>query len=168
MPFWRSFAHLVWTTKNREPLINPGNEDALHGCLIAKADELDCYIHAIGNVADHIHIIISIPPKHSVATVVKHLKGNSSHFMNHELGDGSPDFAWQRGYGYLTLGESQCERAIAYVRGQKQHHRTNSTNSWLERVDEDEGGHTAGMASSNATFIREDEPVYIINDELFF
>jgi REP element-mobilizing transposase RayT len=139
MPFWRSFAHLVWTTKNREPLIRPSIEAPLYAALVATAAELGCYVHAVNGIADHVHLIISIPPKHSVSTVVKHLKGSSSHFVNHELQPGSATpFAWQRGYGYLSLGKSQCERAIAYVRNQKQHHPDGTTNGWLERVDDED------------------------------
>ena len=49
-------------------------------------------------------------------------------------------FQWQRGYGALTLGEKQRAAAIEYVRRQKQHHQQQTTNAWLERVDEfDEG-----------------------------
>lgn len=150
MPFWRSFAHLVWTTKNREPLIRLEIEGPLYAALISKAAELGCYVHAVNGIADHVHLIISIPPKHSVSSVVKHLKGNSSHFVNqvlvsHVLPAGTQPFAWQRGYGYLSLGESQCERAIAYVRNQKQHHAAQTTNSWLERADDEDEAEQSGV-----------------------
>ena len=45
-------------------------------------------------------------------------------------------FAWQRGYGVFTLGESQRARAEAYVHNQKEHHRQQTTNQWLEHMDE--------------------------------
>jgi REP element-mobilizing transposase RayT len=161
MPFWRSYAHLIWTTKNREPLINAAMEDALYACLIAKAAELSCFVHAVGGVADHVHVVISIPPKHSVATVVKHLKGSSSHYVNHVLGVGAQPFAWQRGYGYLSLGESQCERAVAYVKGQKQHHVMDTVNSWLERVDED---NEEAYPSERIRVVRETQPTYLSDE----
>ena len=82
-------------------------EARLYACLVTKAAELGCYVHAVNGVEDHIHLIISIPPKHSVAWVVKNLKGSSSHFVNYVAAPGST-FAWQRGYGYLSLGEGQC------------------------------------------------------------
>ncbi len=166
MPFWRSYAHLIWTTKNREPLINLEIEEALYGCLIAKAAELGCFAHAVGGVTDHVHVVISIPPKHSVATVVKHLKGSSSHYVNHVLRNGSQAFAWQRGYGYLTFGESQCERAVAYVKGQKQHHLMNTVNNWLERVDEDNEDEAPSTASAPKSQhgVREPSPVYLSDE----
>lgn len=145
MPFWRSFAHLVWTTRNREPLIRPEIEEPLYAAMISKAAEMGCFVHAVNGVADHVHLIVSIPPKHSVSTVVKHLKGNSSHFVNHVLPAGSQPFAWQRGYGFLSMGESQCQRAIAYVQNQKQHHAAETTNLWLERVADEEESEQSGV-----------------------
>jgi len=140
MAFWRSYAHIVWATKNREPLIRPHIESEIYAYIISKAVELNCYIHAINGVEDHIHLIISIPPKHSVAWVVKTLKGSSSHFVNNTLHPQEFHFVWQRGYGYLTLGESQCPRAITYVKNQKERHRQRDVNAWLERYSEfDEG-----------------------------
>lgn len=169
MPFWRSFAHLVWTTKNREPLIRPEIEADLYSCLVGKAAELGCYVQAINGIADHVHLVISIPPKHSVATVVKNLKGASSHFINHALPAGPQPFAWQRGYGYLSLGEKQSAWAVAYVENQKQHHQMRTTNSWLEKVDEDDGEEGASAAPSSPTkIIREQALSYTASDELPF
>jgi len=64
MSFWRSYAHLVWATKQREPLIRPDLEDRLYACLIDRAAELGCFVHAVNGVEDHVHLVISIPPKH--------------------------------------------------------------------------------------------------------
>ena len=45
-------------------------------------------------------------------------------------------FAWQRGYGVFTLGESQLAKAVSYVENQKTHHKEGTTLSSLERIDE--------------------------------
>ncbi len=166
MTFWRSYAHLVWATKNREPLIRSEIEAGLYAALVSKAAELGCYVHAVNGVSDHVHLIISIPPKHSVAWVVKNLKGSSSHFANHELPPGPGPFGWQRGYGYLSLGESQCERAVAYVENQKQHHHAGTTNSWLEKTDDEVDGnddHSEGKQT-----IHEKRAEYRVDDEFPF
>ena len=47
MPFWRLNYHLVWSTKNRESLIQPNIEQRLYGYLINKAAELGVYVYAI-------------------------------------------------------------------------------------------------------------------------
>jgi len=85
------------------------------------------------------YIIPAIPPKHSVAWVVKILKGSSAHFVNTELRPPGLYFAWQRGYGSLTIGERQRAAAIDYVLRQKEHHQQQTTNAWLERCDDEEG-----------------------------
>ena len=146
MAFWRLYYHLVWATKNRERLIQPGIERRLYGYIVNKAAELGVHVYAIDGWYDHIHLVVSIPPKHAVADVVKRLKGASSHDLNHSAGLESA-FAWQRGYGALSLGERQRPIAEAYVANQKQHHKERETHPWLERDDVlDEGPADAGLA----------------------
>jgi putative transposase len=144
--FWRLYYHLVWATKNREHLIQPETENRLYAYVVRKAAELDVYVYAINGWYDHIHLLVAIPPKLAVADVVKRLKGSSSHYLNH-AGELPYEFAWQRGYGALTLGERQRPTAEVYVRDQKIHHGQGATNAWLERSSEfDEGPVDAGIA----------------------
>ena len=139
MPFWRTYYHLVWTTKKREALIRPEIESRLYGYLESKARELGVHVYAIGGWTDHVHLVVAIPPRLSVAEVVKGLKGASAFHMNHGPAQDA-HFAWQRGYGVFSLGEKQRPVAEAYVRQQKEHHSRQSTNSWLERTDETDDG----------------------------
>ena len=144
MTFWRLYYHLTWATQNREPLIQPDMEEQLYAYLVRKAAELDVYIYAVNGWYDHSHLVAAIPPKQAVAEVVKHLKGASAHYVNHDMH--AAHFQWQRGYGALTLGEKQKSAAIAYVQGQKQHHQQHTTNAWLERAAEfDEGPFDHGL-----------------------
>jgi putative transposase len=145
MPFWRTYYHLVWTTKNREPLIQRAVEKRLYAYMVRKAAELDVRVYAVNGWHDHVHLIVSIPPKESVANVVKHLKGASSHDLNATCGF-EHSFAWQRGYGALTLGERQRAAAEEYVRNQKAHHEQNTANTWLEyAVEPDQGPPDSGL-----------------------
>ena len=83
MPFWRTYYHLVWATKNREPLIQPAIERRLYAYLLNKARELEVRVYAINGWFDHVHLVGSVPPKHAVAYVVKRLKGASAFDLNH-------------------------------------------------------------------------------------
>ena len=161
MPFWRLYYHLVWATKNREHLIQPEVETRLYAYIVSKAAELGVYVYAIDGWYDHIHLVVSIPPKHAVAYVVKCLKGASSHDLN-QAGGLDYQFAWQRGYGALSMGESQRPQAEVYVRDQKQHHRHETTNGWLERYTEfDEGPIDVGITPGPVpAVLREDEAGY--------
>jgi REP element-mobilizing transposase RayT len=163
MPFWRSYYHLIWATKDRVPLIQPAIERRLFPYLISKARESKSNVYAINGWTDHVHLVASIPPSYAVADVVKSLKGASSHFLNHEVGL-QAHFAWQRGYGVLTVGERQRPIAEEYVRRQKEHHQRETTIAWLERVDEfDDGPPDVDDDASAATkVLREESAVYSV------
>ena len=74
MPFWRTYYHLVWATKDRAELIGPEVEETLFRYLVNKAAELNVRVYAINGWFDHVHMVVGIPPKHSIATVVKRLR----------------------------------------------------------------------------------------------
>ena len=99
MALWRLYYHLVWATKERQPLINPEREAELYAYIIGKLDALSCIVHAIGGVEDHIHLVVSIPPTLSIADFVKNIKGSSAYHMNQALSASSNKFGWQEGYG---------------------------------------------------------------------
>lgn len=166
MPFYRLYYHLIWATKNREPLIQPDIETRLFPYLVNKAAELGVYVYALNGWTDHIHMVVAIPPKYAVAEVVKHFKGASAYDLNH-ANELNGAFAWQRGYGALTIGERQRSIAETYVNQQKEHHRQQTINAWLERdSDFDEGpteiGHTSGIVPP---LIRESPMGYEVSDD---
>ena len=160
MPFWRMYYHLVWTTKERAALIRPELEPELYGYLRSKAREMGVHVYALNGWTDHVHVIASIPPRLAVADVVKRLKGASSHHLNHREG-AEEKFRWQRGYGALTFGQRQLPQAKAYVDRQKEHHREQTTNASLERVDAfDDGPAEDGTRPGEARSVRESDPAY--------
>ena len=172
MPFWRTYYHLVWATKNREPLITPTIERALYDCIIHKAAALGIYIYALNGWVDHVHVVSAIPPKIAIAEGVKHMKGASAHWLNENFPQ-EPHFAWQRGYGVLTLGEKQRPQAEAYVLNQKIHHQQQTTNSWLERYEnEDEGPPDTGWPSPQIArgvlLVKETRAEYLVTDSFPF
>ena len=63
MALWRLYYHLVWGTKNRQHLIDNQCEAKLYPYIVSKADSLNCIIHAINGTENHIHLVVSIPPK---------------------------------------------------------------------------------------------------------
>ena len=78
---------------------------------------------AIGGVADHVHILLSLPGTMSVAKAMQLLKGNSSKWI-HETFPKLRTFAWQEGYAAFSLGVSGIEETRAYISNQEEHHRT--------------------------------------------
>ena len=86
---------------------------------------------------DHVHIVVSIPPKIAVADCVRHLKGASAYAINRM--DGSDgQFKWQAGYGALTVGEKSLETVMEYTARQKEHHKAGTMIDVYEGIDEEE------------------------------
>jgi REP element-mobilizing transposase RayT len=55
MPFWQLYYHIVWSTKNRQPLLTPDVEPAIYGLLRKKAVDLGASIYALNGYLDHVH-----------------------------------------------------------------------------------------------------------------
>jgi putative transposase len=135
--YWRLHYHLIWATHDREPIITPEREKMFYGVLYNKGEELGLKIHAAGNIEDHVHVVMSIPPKIAVADSVRHLKGASSFAINHMVrSDGK--FKWQGGYGALTISGKSLEAVMEYAARQKEHHRENKLIEIYESIGEEE------------------------------
>ena len=134
MSLWRIYYHIVWATKQRQLLIGSDKEPELYNYIIGKSNFLNCIVHAIGGMEDHIHIVVSIPPTMAISEFVKKIKGSSSYYFNHTNTATSDKFAWQEGYGVFSLGSKQLESAVIYVTNQKLHHSQGTTNSHLEKA----------------------------------
>ena len=77
---------------------------------------------AIGGTADHIHALLSLPSMMSFAKAVQLIKGGSSKWV-HETFPKYKKFEWQEGSGAFSVSASQAQKTIAYIKGQKEHHR---------------------------------------------
>ena len=133
MPYWRLIYHIIWGTKNRERLITPEIERDLYGYLRGKAFAMNCSLHAINGVADHIHLAISIPPALAVARAVGRLKGASAHYLNQKYPMGVY-FAWQRFYSVLSISEKDLAFVVGYINRQKQRHAANLLEQQFEAL----------------------------------
>lgn len=103
MAYWRLYYHIVWATKERQPLITAKLEPVLYGFLVGKVESLGCKVQAIGGIENHLHLTTSIPPSIAVAEFVRRIKGSSSHHLNNDLGYTIPQFSWQGGYGIFSV-----------------------------------------------------------------
>ena len=138
MALWRLYYHIVWATKERQPLIAPERESKLYQYIIGKANTFECIVYAIGGTENHIHLVTSIPPSLSIADFVQNIKGSSAYHFNHNW-QGDRSFGWQRGYGVFSLGNKQLTIATNYVKNQKAHHAKGTIIASLEQesVDND-------------------------------
>jgi REP-associated tyrosine transposase len=121
--FTSSLHHCVFATKGREPSLTPKIRERLWPYLGGIARENGMKALAIGGVADHVHILLSLPATMSVSKAMQLLKGNSSKWI-HETFPALRSFAWQEGYGAFSIGISGIDETRAYIRDQEEHHRT--------------------------------------------
>jgi putative transposase len=109
----------VFITKERIDLIPNEVREHLYGYIFGIAKNLGIEIMALGGTANHIHILMTLPPKQSLSSAVRDLKANSSRWMS-ESGLG---FAWQSGFGAFSVSPSQVAVVKNYIRNQAEHHK---------------------------------------------
>ncbi|MCK6577915.1 MAG: IS200/IS605 family transposase [Anaerolineae bacterium] len=135
MPYSCCFYHIVWATRRRQPSIGAPHAQIIRAAINQKCEALGCKVFALNMVADHVHIALAIPPAHSVAEIVKHLKGAASRAVNVALRL-EEVFAWQEGYGVHTLSERGMPTIVNYITRQQEHHAANTLITVLERMTE--------------------------------
>ncbi len=135
--YGRLFYHFVWATWNREPLLTGPIQRHAYALIRSKCRELRCEVHALGGIADHVHLLVSLPRTLCVADFAEGVKGASSRALNKarvEVGEG---FKWQGGYGSLTVSPSHLRRVIRYIENQEEHHRAVTLWEAAERIEVD-------------------------------
>lgn len=113
--------HIVFSTKDRKPLITPDVKERLYDYMGGIVRGLGGISLGINGMSDHAHLLAKLRPDKAVSDVLRDLKANASGWM-HEVFPDVKDFAWQRGYGAFTVSASQVERVRQYIANQEIHH----------------------------------------------
>jgi len=119
----RLHIHLVFSTKNREPLIADPVRDSLHRYMASVLQNLGCAPVLINSVEDHAHLLFDLARTISISQAVEDVKKSSSKWIKTQ-GQEFAGFAWQAGYGAFAVSESNVETVRAYIANQREHHRT--------------------------------------------
>lgn len=114
--------HLVFSTKERRPLITPRLESELYPYLGGILRDQRGELLEVGGTEDHIHLLASLHSSTSMAEIVRLLKSNSSKWIREQRRFGKW-LGWQTGYGAFTVSASQLATVQRYVVRQKEHHR---------------------------------------------
>jgi REP element-mobilizing transposase RayT len=123
--FTKLYAHLIFSTKNREPFLNDSIRPRVHGYLATTVRNLDSPYVVVGGVEDHVHLLFDIGKMHAPVEFVEQLKRESSKFVK-TLSAEYADFYWQRGYGMFSISPTHVDRVEQYVRRQQEHHQKQS------------------------------------------
>ncbi|MFI3165133.1 MAG: IS200/IS605 family transposase [Bacillota bacterium] len=135
---WRCQYHVVFAPKYRRQVIYGKVKNDI-GIILRKLCEYKgVEIIAAEACPDHIHMLISIPPKLSVASFMGYLKGKSSimifeKYANLKYKYGNRKF-WCRGYYVDTVGKNE-KKIAEYIRGQIQADKEYEQMSIKEFVD---------------------------------
>ena len=122
MSYVKLLNHIIFSTKNREPLITVEIEDRLIHYIGGIIRNNKGKLLAANTVPDHIHLYVSMKSTPSVATMLRLIKTNSSGWIHDTFHD-MKNFAWQKGYGAFSVSPSNEERVIRYIENQKEHHK---------------------------------------------
>jgi putative transposase len=115
------YAHITWHTWNRQRII--GQIDVRHILSATDAAAVRCRvrIHAIGILADHVHLVVSFAPDTTLSSFIREAKSSSALRINSSRSLGQ-EFRWCRGYYANTLCWSHVAAARAYVGSQFRRH----------------------------------------------
>jgi REP element-mobilizing transposase RayT len=116
------YIHYIFSTKNRKPLIKPEFEKKLFAYIGGIGRKMKTPVLVCGGMPDHIHLVVSLSGTKSVSKTIQEIKSNSSKWIN-ENHVTQQKFAWQRGYGAFSLGQSGLKNATRYIQNQKEHHK---------------------------------------------
>ena len=115
--------HIIFSSKNREPWLDSHVRPRMHAYLATVCRDLGAELVRVGGVADHVHIVTTLPRTVSQAQFIEQIEKASSKWIK-ELDARYRGFFWQRGYGAFSVSPSQLDAVLQYVDAQQEHHRT--------------------------------------------
>ena len=131
------YYHLVFHTKCNESYLEDLKlRKQVYHFIRNKCKRYHLFLHEIGGIENHVHLLIYIPPKIAVSQAVKLIKGSSSYFVNKEL-MGENILYWQEGYGILTVSKDRVNFIRKYIQNQEEHHKTKTTVKEFEEIEDD-------------------------------
>jgi putative transposase len=119
MDEFESLNHTKWDCKYHIVFIPKGRKKALFGpirrdlgeVLRRLAEQKECRVLEGHLMPDHVHMLVSIPPKYAVSSVVGYIKGKSAIYLARTYGERQRNFAgmnfWARGYFVSTVGRDE-------------------------------------------------------------
>ena len=91
---------------------------------------------AIGEISDHVHLLVSLKSKHRLDYFLRELKADSSGWIHKEL---TKEFQWQVGYGAFSVSPTNIEGVKSYILNQEEHHKKKSfKDEYLELLEASE------------------------------
>lgn len=122
MPYAKIWVHIVWGTKNREPVLNKNARKLLFEHIKNNAKEKGIYIDFINGMPEHIHCLVALNADIPLSKILQLLKGESAFWANKE-GLVKGKLEWAHEYFAGSVSESQVDKVREYIKNQEEHHR---------------------------------------------
>ena len=122
---WECKYHVVWIPKYRKKVLYGSIRQELVNLFRELANRRGCTILEGHLCADHVHMLLSIPPKYRVSEIVGYLKGKSAIEIARRFGKVrkiTGESFWARGYFVSTVGMGEWEIRL-YIRNQEKEDR---------------------------------------------
>ncbi len=132
MSYVKIWVHLVFSTKNREPLLSKEIRNNVCKHIIVNCKEKNIFLQSINGYVEHIHCLIALGKDQTMAQIAHQIKGESSFWINKNLYL-EQTFQWQDDYFAVSVSESQLDRVVAYIKNQDIHH---ANKSFADEVNE--------------------------------
>jgi putative transposase len=116
--FSKNHQHIVFSTAGRHPNISKELQPRLWSYMAGICRNHKMFVHAIGGIEDHAHLLVEIPQTLAVAQAVSLIKANSSKWVSE-----TKRFAWQKGYAAFSVSASNLESVRRYINSQPEHYK---------------------------------------------
>ena len=113
--------HIIWCPKYRRKVLINEIENKLKEIIITKCNELDCYVHELNIMPDHVHLFVKTKPTIAPHFLIQQIKGISSRILRNEfkvLKRKIPSM-WTRSYFIESVGHISQETIEKYIQEQK-------------------------------------------------
>ncbi len=128
----RIYCHIVWTTRDRQPLIDAGLARFLCKFLRAVATQEDARILEIGMVRTHVHLLVRTHPTTDLTRLLQRLKGGSAAIAGKERHSTEGNrLRWAKGYSIQSVSPRSLATVREYLRAQPIHHRDAVIPGWV-------------------------------------
>ena len=123
---WECKYHVVFIPKYRRKVMYGSIRQELGPMIRELAQQKESEVEEGHLMADHVHIMLLVPPKYSVSGVVGYIKGKSAIAIARKFMDRKKNFVglsfWARGYYVSTVGRDEAQ-VRAYIREQEKEDR---------------------------------------------
>jgi putative transposase len=140
--------HITWHAKDSLPILTPIVEPLVHRYIKQRlANEEGIYIHEIGGIETHIHVVVSVPPTIAISEWVGQLKGASAHEVNQQIGLRDKTLQWQTGYGVVRSDSQHWMTSRTPVNGRDNNERAKWTVGGIAKPVLKHGPNTASRTT---------------------